>query len=304
MFAINRHFSMRGVTRVARLAALICAMCAPGPVLASPVSMLDADAATAATSRPLNIPKPDNASTVRPIAPLPAPTAGASAPSFNAQPTAPSAAQTPASAGLVPTAPATEQSGAGTLREVLASIVTLHQSDGKASPAPRLGQARILAKAAPGSSQDELNVDLRKLILDSEVAGTMLRSIVEIKSADAHGATFSIFGLGNFALDVAPDLNAAIVSELSSGMSFRMALLGDAWNHDGLYPQATLNGDNGQGVQHEHVNLMRVIWTWILDFLNSPVGALVSMAIAIALFLWIGVKSVGFLQRRASRYEH
>jgi hypothetical protein len=45
-----------------------------------------------------------------------------------------------------------------------------------------------------------------------------------------------------------------------------------------------------------------VVWNWILDFLYSPVGALLSMSLAITVLVWICVKSVVFLQRRASRF--
>ena len=273
--------------------------------------MLDGDRAMPAALKPANVPTVDSGSTVRSITALPGPTAGGSAGSASPA----SSLSTPSSgalldgqapsAGALGAAPAPtldRSSPGGSLRDVIQSIVTLHRADNKPAPARRLGQGQTLAATTAGAGPDALNVDLRKLILDSEVAGTMLRSIVEIKSADAHGATFSIFGLGNFALDIAPDLHTAIVSELSSGLAFRMSLTGEGRSYDGLYSQAIVNRESD--APREHVNMLRVFWNWILDFLNSPVGTLLSMAIAIALFLWIGVKSVGFLQRRAQRYDY
>jgi hypothetical protein len=183
-----------------------------------------------------------------------------------------------------------------TLREVLRSIITWHTAD--ATPAAR---RPITGDARPAQDGDdgEIGVDLRKLILDSQVGGAMLRSVVDVESADKKGATFSVLGFGNFVLDFAPDLHSAIVSELSSGMAFRMSLGADRLGYD-VYPSAAIN-PNPSG-PHENVNLLRVIWLWILDFVDSPVGALVSMAAAITVLLWVCIKSVVFLQRRASRF--
>lgn len=183
-----------------------------------------------------------------------------------------------------------------TVREVLRSIISWHTVD--ATPAARrpiVGGAR----SAQDGDDGEIGIDLRKLILDSQVGGAMLRSVVDVESADKKGATFSVLGFGNFVLDFAPDLHSAIVSELSSGMAFRMSLGADRLGYD-VYPNAALN-PNPSG-PHENVNLLRVIWNWILDFVASPVGALVSMAAAITVLLWVCIKSVVFLQRRASRF--
>jgi hypothetical protein len=276
---------------------------------ASPVSMLDDDGDSWAVAAQAPALAATDHSTVRPIAALPDAAGGAgSSPgqAFDNAQSASSGDAGPASRPglLAHAASGSDQSVAGgTLRDVLQSIVTLHQSDRKPPAAPQLKKAQPPAGAMQDPGMDELSIDLRKLVLDSEVAGTMLRSVVDIKSADTNGATFSIFGLGNFALDVAPDLHAAIVSELSSGMGFRMSLTGDGRAYEG-YPQATVNSDSLAGMPREHVNIVRVAWNWLLEFLSSPVGALLSMSAAITLFLWICVKSVVFLQRRASRYEH
>lgn len=191
----------------------------------------------------------------------------------------------------------------GTLGEVLQSIVSWQSAGQDQRPSRASSRPRFNAARNDESPEDDegLGVDLRKLILDSEVAGTMLRAIVDVKSADSHGSTFSIFGLGNFAIDVAPDLHAAIVSELSSGMAFRMSLSGERLGYD-RYPEAALSGGALAGVPHENVNLIRVIWKWTLDMLFSPVGALLSMSATITVLLWVCVKSVVFLQRRASRF--
>jgi hypothetical protein len=304
MFAFRRIFfsSYLPARRFAGSITLALGVAFAGGALASPVSMLDDDGDSWAVAAQAPALVAADRSTVRPITELPD-IAGGVGSAFDHDQSASSGEPASKPGLLAGAASGADQSGAGgALRDVLQSIVTLHQSDRKL-PAAQLKKTQPPAGAMQDPGMDELSIDLRKLILDSEVAGTMLRSVVDIKSADANGATFSIFGLGNFALDVAPDLHAAIVSELSSGMGFRMSLTGDGRAFEG-YPQATVNSDSLAGMPHEHVNIVRVAWNWLLEFLSSPVGALLSMSAAIAVFLWICVKSVVFLQRRASRYEH
>lgn len=306
MVRLRRTFtSLHSSASVIAVAAalLLCAL--PSELAASPISSLDALIRTSSvvvnpTAVPVAVdpvlhpaaPPSESISRASDPAPVGNELSAAGAPQSAAAPSNPSAVARP-----------DQLARATTLREVLHSIVTLHSSDPKPAVGRKPGQGRFSPNFAEDISEDDPGIDLRKLILDSEVAGAMLRAIVDIKSADSHGATFSILGLGNFALDVAPDLHAAIVSELSSGMAFRMSLNGEGFGYDG-YPRATVNGGALAGMPHEHVNLIRVAWQWFLDFLYSPVGALLSMSAAITLLLWICVKSVVFLQRRASRYEH
>jgi hypothetical protein len=279
---------------------------APHDVAASPISILDrsgnGSAGVAKSARPIDIPDQVRR-TPAPLIVVPN-----SVPSAADQPDmiadlslAHAGLATPGSAppGWLGNVTRDAPSGGGTLGGVLRSIITWHAAD--ETPAAARRSARVRSDPLSGEGDDsDLGVDLRKLILDSEVGGAMLRSIVDIKTADKSGATFSIFGLGNFALDFAPDLHSAIVSELSSGLAFRMSLNGDRLGYDG-YPSAAL-GNNPAAVPHDNVNLVRVVWNWILDFLYSPVGALLSMSLAITVLVWICVKSVVFLQRRASRF--
>jgi hypothetical protein len=268
---------------------------------ASPISILDRTgdslAGTVTSARPIGL--PDQAHYL----PAPPSTAPNGVPSLPDQPDASADPQAAVSPTLAPLGWSGETSSdkpssGDTIRAVLRSIITWHAADQAQAAARRSAQGRFYPLS--GGDDGALDVDLRKLILDSEVGGAMLRSIVDIKSADKNGATFSIFGLGNFALDLAPDLHSAIVSELSSGMAFRMSLSGERLGYES-YPGNAM-GNNPNVVAHENVNLVRVIWNWILDFVYSPVGALLSMSAVITVLLWICVKSVVFLQRRASRF--
>ena len=190
-----------------------------------------------------------------------------------------------------------------TVRDVLLAIVTLHKSPSATADSRKLAQPRFnLGPVDDDGADDDDGIDLRKLILDSEIGGAMLRAIIDIKSQDSHGATFSVFGVGNFSLDVAPDLHEAIVSELSTGLTFRGSLTGELSSYQGYAPATVDNGSVPNG-RMERVNIVRVVLKWIVEFIYSPAGALLSMGVALSLFLWVCVKSVIFLQRRASRYQ-
>lgn len=307
---MSRQHIARSVPRsVGAVAALLVACALAAPVAASPISVLDLDAVQLANV--LRSDAPRNADeamrNTRAALGVRPGMVDTSLDRLNTNgqvsPVAPSAA--PSSGGLLDQSGPQDSAGSlksGTLGNVLQSIITWHRSD-ETPPAsrPAAGRDRPSGKQDRAPSEDELGVDLRRLILDSEISGTMLRSIVDIKSADSHGSTFSILGLGNFAVDVAPDLHEAIVSELSSGMAFRMSLSGERLGYD-RYPEAALSGGALAGMPHENINLVRVVWKWALDMLYSPIGALLSMSAAITLILWICVKSVVFLQRRASRF--
>jgi hypothetical protein len=289
------------------IAGLIFSCAVASPVAASPISVLDLDAVQlAAVLRADGSPATDD-STRSARAPLGARPgiidSSLDQLNTNGQMLSAGAPAAAPSAGLLDQGGFQDSGGSlksGTLGHVLQSIITWQRSD-QPQRAPRLTNSAQTNDGRGGTSDDELGVDLRRLILDSEISGSMLRAIVDIKSSDNHGSRFSVFGLGNFAIDVAPDLHAAIVSELSSGMAFRMSLSGERLGYD-RYPEAALSGGALAGMPHENVNLIRVIWKWALDMLYSPVGALLSMSAAITLILWICVKSVVFLQRRASRY--
>ncbi len=289
--------------------ALLLISMAPRDIAASPISLFDRTGDSFAdgvkTGRSVDIgDQPRDVPVLRTVMPDAAPSplgrpaggagAGASFPRSDIS----SATAPPGWSGEVPSE---KPSSGTTLKDMLRSIITWHAAEQTQAAARRSAEGRF----HPGSNGDdgELGVDLRNLILDSEIGGAMVRSIVDLKSSGKNGATFSVFGLGNFAVDFAPDLHAAILSELSSGMAFRMSLSGDRLGYDGYSGTTTTADTNPAAGPHENINLVRLIWKWILDFLYSPIGALLSMSAAITVVLWVCVKSVVFLQRRASRYE-
>jgi hypothetical protein len=182
-----------------------------------------------------------------------------------------------------------------TLRNVLRSIVTGRRANGVTS-APALKHAR---GAAPDGYDQPAFPDLSDLVLDSEIAGAALRALVDVKSTDADLTIFSIFGMGNFVLDMETSANSAIIYELSSGWSAALAngrngagLLGYSGDlaRAGAYPSAT----------RENINYLQLAWAWIVDELSSPLGVLTMMFATTVIFVWGGTKSISILQRRAS----
>ena len=184
-----------------------------------------------------------------------------------------------------------DQASGNSLKDVLRSIITWHNDGGSQS---QTGERRS------GDSDPDGPMNLRDLILNSDISGTILRAVVNVPPAEGDGSTFSVFGFGKFALDFTPSLHSALVSELSSGTSFGVSLNGD-WLTNTNYLVAASNAYNGPSEPREKVNLVRLIWHWILDFVYSPIGALLSMSAIISMLVWVCVKSVVFLQRRTSR---
>jgi hypothetical protein len=191
-----------------------------------------------------------------------------------------------------------ERASRETLKDVLRSLATVHRVELR--PPPAAPATRRAAAAANTDVDEDVNevqsAGLAELLLDSEIAGAMLRSLVTIKSTDSDGTTFAVLGSGDFVLDVSPAAHAAHIMELSSGVSF-----GTASGYS-VYSDYTASGGGGQVVRRR-VNLVHVIWEWCLDTLSGPAGVLLSTITMIVLFFWGCVKAVGMAQRRGGRSD-
>jgi hypothetical protein len=182
--------------------------------------------------------------------------------------------------------PLPERASGETLKDVLRSIATIHRAELRRPGTIPLPEDR--PAAMPATFEDASDVQaagLAELLLDSELAGAMLRSLVKIKSADSDGATFSILSSGDFVLDVSPGASSGRVTELSTGLSFGTA------NGYSIYSDYTASGGEGR-VPRQRVNVLRLAWDWCVDTLFSPAGILLS-TITIILFLsWACVRLV------------
>ena len=183
-----------------------------------------------------------------------------------------------------------------TLRQVLRSIATTHRFQQQQPRGLPQGARRERSAPSDETSDDTETRGLAQLLLDSEIVGAMARSLVEIRTADGDGAIFSVLGLGDFVLDVTPSVHAAVLTELSSGLSVGTPLGGDY----SFYSNYGFGGADSR-MPREKVNVLRLMWDWVVDVVFSPVGVLASMVSGIVLFLWLSMKSVSLLQRRASR---
>jgi hypothetical protein len=183
-----------------------------------------------------------------------------------------------------------------TLRQVLRSIATTHRFQQQQPRGLPQGARRDRSAPSDEASDDTEKRGLAELLLDSEIVGAMARSLVEIRTADGDGAIFSVLGLGDFVLDVTPSVHAAALTELSSGLSVGTPLAGDY----SFYSNYGFGGADSR-MPREKVNVLRLMWDWVVDVVFSPVGVLASMVTGIVLFLWLSMKSVSLLQRRASR---
>jgi hypothetical protein len=192
-----------------------------------------------------------------------------------------------------------EEGTSGTLRQVLRAIVTIHA----ASLQPGDASERSLEHYDVTDGDDWVIGRISELILDSEWAGAALRTLVQVNSADAHGATFSILGVGDFAFDIAPDFQAVIISELSSGFALRTAFGNGGLRYGSFADYPSTAAASFATGQREQVDLMRLWAQWLLDILFSPAGILVSMMTSTIVVLWVFVKLVDALQRRASRAQ-
>jgi hypothetical protein len=183
-----------------------------------------------------------------------------------------------------------------TLRQVLRSVATTHRFQQQQPRGLPQGAHRERSAPSDETSDDTERRGLAELLLDSEIVGAMARSLVEIRTADGDGAIFSFLGLGDFVLDVTPSVHAAVLTELSSGLSVGTPLAGDY----SFYSNYGFSGIDSR-MPREKVNVLRLMWDWVVDIVFSPVGVLASMVTGIVLFLWLSMKSVSLLQRRASR---
>jgi hypothetical protein len=159
--------------------------------------------------------------------------------------------------------------------------------------------SRARVTSAPAGADDGPHVDLAEMLLDSEVAGAMLRAIVDVKTADGARKTFSILGMGNFTLDVVPETHVAVVAEMSTGLSSGGRMGGSPGYV--RYPDYSGTGAGNAPVPRQNINLVRLVWNWIVDLVWNPIGIFALMTLTILVFLWMCVRLADVAQRWAVR---
>jgi hypothetical protein len=136
------------------------------------------------------------------------------------------------------------------------------------------------------------------LIFESDIAGSALRALSEVKTTDGHFTTFSILGMGDFVLEVEGDAHSAILYELSSRWSAALIGARDGSGLLGYSADPTRAGESAAGVR-PNVNLLQLAWNWFVEILTSPLGVLTTMIVGITAFMWVVYRAITLLQRRA-----
>lgn len=178
--------------------------------------------------------------------------------------------------GVPAPAPAAE-----TLRAVLRSLVTVE-------PAP-VAAAGPSASDGPGrharlSRDDPSRLGIAETILDSETLGRMAAAAVRIDGFDADGPIFSVLGIGNFHVDVGADgtdVDAAPGSDPSS---------------DAADPSGDPESQAAPVAPAQKIDLGLLILGFVSEFLETPLGMITSVAIAVYLVISGLLKFAGFIQ--------
>jgi hypothetical protein len=136
-----------------------------------------------------------------------------------------------------------------------------------------------------------------ELILESDAAGNALRALLEVRSTDGQFTIFSVFGMGDFVLELESSTRSAIFYELSSGWS---AALINARNGGELlgYSADLTRASEYAPAPRENINIFRLAWNWIIETLTSPLGVFATMVVGIVLFTWAVARAITLLQRR------
>lgn len=180
-----------------------------------------------------------------------------------------------------------------TLEQILRSIATVHpQGVPRASP--------LDVRAQQGAASQSINSDVRdhgisELFLQSEAAGAALRAVVDLKTVDEHGVTFSILGMGDFELNAMAGTHDVMLSDLLNGWSATLSGPAHATN-------PTQAADDGASLR-PRLNLFRLVVTWARDFLLSPIGILLIILSGLALLVWATISTLTALRGTPSRHR-
>jgi hypothetical protein len=180
-----------------------------------------------------------------------------------------------------------------TLEQILRSIMTVHPQ-GEPRASPRNVRAQQGAES-PSINSDARDQGISELFLQSETAGAALRAVVDLKTIDEYGITFSIMGMGDFELQAMAGTHDVMLSDLSNGWS--ATLSGPAYATNPM--QAADDGARPR----PRPNLFRLAVTWARDFLVSPIGILLAILSGLTLLVWAAISTLTALRGTPSRHR-
>ncbi|HYM01942.1 MAG TPA: hypothetical protein VET85_03285 [Stellaceae bacterium] len=191
---------------------------------------------------------------------------------------------------------------ANTLRQVLRAMVTMHRAPSVAASQgdqPQ-GTARSLAR-----DQDDGTVSsesLADILLDSRYAGEALLAFIDVGSPDNQIKTFSIFGMGEFALETSPIGESLTLSEISSGWSASLSRPTGSGYVEYTSTSSAANGLGGRPVAAQ--NTLRNIIAIIIEYATDPLVVILEAFAGGIFLLWIAVRFVVHLERRETRSRY
>ena len=143
-----------------------------------------------------------------------------------------------------------------------------------------------------GASADNDNdwADLRDAVLSSTIAGGLVRLVVEAHSVGESTYGFSVFGLGNFALEAASGGGAVELSEISSGWS--IVLPGHRSDED----NADVSGGSGSDVELSTSAMLPRLIMLVLGYLTSPLAIVLEALAALLVLFWLVVRGAALLR--------
>lgn len=189
-----------------------------------------------------------------------------------------------------------QRPGDETLRQVLRSLATTSSIDA-AAPAPSAFDPSLVQAPSNGKPSDPRRRGDRG-ILESRTAGRILREFVDVQAESDRSVIFSVMGMGNFVLRKSPRSGAVTLSELSSGWSATLLPRSDPYDHGA----SAGNGDPQTAAFENGGSSLLLAWNWLVDFVSSPLGIVVTMIAGVIAAL-AGIVRLGAFFRNQARQQ-
>lgn len=185
-----------------------------------------------------------------------------------------------------------------TLEQILRSIATVRPQSEVRVLQP--DERPLSAAGSQSINNDSQDRGFYELFLQSETAGDALSAVVNLRTVDEHGVTFSILGVGNFGLDTIAGTHDVMLSDLSNGWSIAFSRF--AYPNRVEYttnPAQSPTSDMSPPKAH----LLRLVVAWVLDFMASPIGILLAIVSGLALLVWVATSLLTVVRGTPSRHR-
>jgi hypothetical protein len=190
----------------------------------------------------------------------------------------------------------TQPAAGFTLRQALRSTVSLNAS----RPIEDSGAASDrLASQSP--TDIDLNTllgfDPSRALLDSTTLGSVLATVIRPNASDGAAKSFSVFGLGQFVVDVTPNSHSVDLTEMTTGIVLPIASTMPLQDDFQGTPSDFAGRRHSAPNQSENVSIYRFLIELSLAFLGSPAGMVSTILAGLVGLIWTSSKLVTLLQR-------